>query len=194
MSRSEHKGLGGCLLRTTMSLCRTLSQKWGSGRMLHSGCLLYSALYGIWIHVMHLAHSTTCILHFSTGTSMCGRTLTEPCATIGDWVFIFSHIPCTALLLKTGAIIRENTVPRSWKAEYTRYSLLLNNHLPVHTNINDYSSMILDARHAAENRSTSAVYGLKCKRKSVAFQWYNRRRNRTRNSRATPCQSSVTHG
>ena len=38
----------------------------------------------------------------STGTtSMCGRTLNEACATIGDWVVIVSHIPSTVLLLKT---------------------------------------------------------------------------------------------
>ena len=31
-------------------------------------------------------------------------------STIGDRAFILSHIPCTALLLETCAIIRENTV------------------------------------------------------------------------------------
>ena len=56
---------------------------------------------------------------------------------------------------------------------------LLNPYLPVHTNIGVYSSMILDARHTAKNCSISAIDGLKCKRKIMAFQWYSRRQNWT---------------
>ena len=53
---------------------------------------------------------------FYTGTSTCGCNLTEVCATIGDWVFIFSHnlntvvLLETVLLLETWVTIRENTL------------------------------------------------------------------------------------
>ena len=69
---------------------------------------------------------------------------------------------------------------------------MFNPYPTIHTKIDDYTSMTLKGSFTAENRAISAIYGSKCKRKIVAFQWSNRRRNWTWNGWVTEHQTSTT--
>ena len=61
-----------------------------------------------------------------------------------------------------------------------RAQIVFNPYLTVHTKFNYYSWIPLNGRPTAVNRRNSAIYGLKCKRRIVAFKWSVSRRKRKR--------------